>query len=228
VGQKGYVNDSTTLLSDTTTLDTIRRFLSSDKPADITPLDILQMIHFMTCKAEDHDTFYSQQTLARMFNVNVRSIARSQQRLASANIDWLARPQRRGKPNAVSIKFQNVPAEEILRLKITAEAQQIAVRYQIALQKLGRKKFPAQWLKQQFPSAQRIINDCGGDIELAARMIGHALHNPQHSRKAKKGLYHLYGRWRKVLKTYAEQQKLRQDAELRTQKVSQVAQTEVA
>lgn len=186
------------------------------------------MVHFMTIRAEDHDTYYSQQTLARMFNVDTRSIARSQQRLSSPEIDWLARPRRCGKPNAISIKFQNVPGEEILSLKITPEAQQIAVRYQMALQKLGRKKFPAQWLRQQFPSAQRIINDCGGDIELAARMIGHALSIPQHSRKAMKGLYHLYGRWRKVQTSYAEQQRMRQDAESKAQITSQRAQTEVA
>lgn len=196
--------DSTALLSDDTSLATIRNFLASEKPASITPLDILQMIHFMTCKAEDHDTFYSQQTLARMLNVDTRSVARSQQRLASPEIDWIARPQRRGRTNAVSIKYQNVPAEEILRLKITPEAQQIALRYQTALRKHGRKKFPAHWLRQQFPSAQRILNDCAGDIELAARMIGYALYDPRHRKKAMQGLYHLYGRWQKLQKAYTE------------------------
>jgi hypothetical protein len=219
--------DSTALLSDDTSLATIRNFLASEKPASITPLDILQMIHFMTCKAEDHDTFYSQQTLARMLNVDTRSVARSQQRLASPEIDWIARPQRRGRTNAVSIKYQNVPAEEILRLKITPEAQQIALRYQTALRKCGRKKFPAQWLRQQFPSAQRIINDCSGDVELAARMIGHALNHPAHRRRAKEGLYHIYGRWRKIQETYTAWQQQRQQSEL-IQPAPQTPQGEVA
>jgi hypothetical protein len=218
---------STALLNNSTTLATIRNFLASDKPASITPLDVLQMVHFMACKAEDHDTFYSQQTLARMFNTDPRSIARSQKRLASPEIDWIARPQRRGKTNAISIKYQNVPAEEILRLKITREAEQITDRYRKALRKHGRKKFPAQWLRQQFPSAQRIINDCGGDVELAARMIGHALSDPRHRKRAMQGLYHVYGRWRKIEESYEAGQQLRQ-AESTAQAAPQTAQTEVA
>lgn len=204
------MNEDSTLLNNATTLDTIRNFLASEKPASITPLDILQMVHFMTVKAEDHDTFYSQQTLARMFNADTRSVARSQQRLASTEIDWVARPQRRGKTNAVSIKYSNVPAEEILRLKITPEAQNLAVRYQTALRKRGRKKFPAHWLKQQFPSAQRILNDCSGDVELAAEMVGYALYDPHHRKKAMQGLYHTYGRWRKIEDAYAAWKQTRQ------------------
>jgi hypothetical protein len=218
--------DSTSLLNNSTTLATIRNFLASEKPANITPLDILQMIHFMSCKAEDHDTFYSQQTLARMFNTDPRSVSRSQQRLASPEIDWIARPQRRGKTNAVSIKYQNVPAEGILRLKITPDAHKLALRYQTGLRKCGRKKFPAQWLSQQFPSAQRILNECGGDIEFAARMIGHALSDPQHWKRARLGLYHVYGRWRKIQGTYEAWQQ--RQAESTTPAAPETAQREVA
>jgi hypothetical protein len=220
--------DSSSILNDSTTITTIRNFLASEKPASITPLDILQMVHLMTCKAEDHDTFYSQQTLARMFNTDPRSVARSQQRLADTEIDWIARPKRRGKTNAVSIKYQNVPGEEIVRLKITPEASQISLRYQIALRKNGRQKFPAQWLKQQFPSAQRIINDCGGDVELAARMIGHALSDLRHHKRAMQGLYHIYGRWRKIELSYKASQQQRRQAESTAKIVPEKAQTEIA
>jgi hypothetical protein len=220
--------DSTALLNNSSTLATIRNFLASEKPANITPLDILQMIHFMSCKAEDHDTFYFQQTLARMFNTDPRSVARSQQRLASPEIDWIARPKRRGKTNAVSIRFQNVPAEEILRLKITPEAHKLALRYQTGVRKCGRKKFPAQWLPQQFLSAQRILNECDGDIEFAARMIGHALGDPRHYKRAMLGLYHVYGRWRKIQATYETCQQQRGQAESTTPAAPETAQREVA
>jgi hypothetical protein len=129
---------------DLTTLDTIRKFLGAGKPASIAPLDILQMVYFVACKAEDHDVYHSQQTLAEIFNTDVRTIARSQKRLASPEIDWIARPQRRGKTNAISVRYQNVPAEERLRLRITDDAKQIAFRYQVGLRKIGRRKFSAQ------------------------------------------------------------------------------------
>jgi hypothetical protein len=211
VGRKGYV-----LNDDTTTLETIRKFLASEKPTCITPVDILQMIHFISRKAEDHDIFDSQQTLARMFSADARTIQRSQERLASPEIDWIARPHRRGKTNAIAIKYENVPAEEILRLKITDEAKQISLRYQQALKRL-RKKFPAHWLPQQFPSAQRILNECDGDVELAARLIGHALSHPAHAAKSRQSLYHLYGRWKRILETYSAQLQAQEQARQQTE-----------
>jgi hypothetical protein len=59
----------------------------------------------------------------RMFNVDAKTIKRSQARLEK--IGWLSRPQRRGKTNALSLNYQNIPAERMLRLKITPDAQQI-------------------------------------------------------------------------------------------------------
>ena len=189
---------------DTITLQTIRNFLASEKPSSITAVDILQMIHFISKKAEDHDIYDSQQTLARMFNVDSRTIMRSQERLASREIDWIARPQRRGKTNAISIKYQSVPAEEILRLQITDDAKQLALRYRQGLKRFcKRHKFPAQWLSQQFPSAQRILNACEGDMELAAKIIGHALSHPAHMKRSRQSLYHLYGRWPRILESYS-------------------------
>lgn len=191
------------MIDDTTTLNTIRNFIAADKPACITPVDILQMIHFISRKAEDHDIYDSQQTISKMFNADTRTIARSQERLASREINWIARPQRRGRTNAISIKYENVPAEEILRLKIADAAKQLALRYQVAVKKFGRRKFSAQWLPQQFLSAQRILNECNGDVELAARIIGHAMSHQKHGKKSRQSLYHLYGRWDKILESFS-------------------------
>jgi hypothetical protein len=189
------------MITDKQTLQTIRTILASEKPADIAPLDLVQMVYFTSRKSEDHDIFDSQQTLARRFNVDAKTIKRSQEKLAK--LGWISRPQRRGKTRAISIRYQNLPCEETLRLQITPDAQQIAVRYQRALQRVGRRKFPKQWLRQQFLSAQRVLNECNGDVDLACALISHALSHPGHRKKSKQSLYNLYGRWPKILSTYS-------------------------
>jgi hypothetical protein len=189
---------------DRTTLNVIRNFLGSDKPARITPLDISIMVSLMVSKAEDHDVTHSQLTLAKMFNSDIRTVARSQARLAGPGVHWISRCRRRGKTSLTTINFQNVPAEEILRLRITDDAKALAVRYQIGLIKFGRRKFPKHWLAQQTLSAQRIIDSCGGDVERAAVLIAFAMNSREHCKRAKQSLYHLYGRWPKILKTWNE------------------------
>jgi hypothetical protein len=200
---------SNSLISDKVTVQTLRDFLASPKPPAMTPVDILHVIQLTLRKAEDHPIFDSQQTLSQAFNVDAKTIVRSQQRLEK--IGWLSRPQRRGRTNALSLNIENIPTEKVLRSLVTSEAKQISVRYQIALQKMGRKKFPKAWLARQFVSAQRILDTCGGDMDLVARLMTHALNTPQHRNKATKSLYELLGRWPKVVQSYGVKQAARQE-----------------
>jgi hypothetical protein len=193
------------VINDSTTLEGIRRFLAAEKPASLGPVDIAQMVIFMVRKAEDHDVYDSQQTLARMLNTDPRTIARSQKKLEAPGIAYISRPQRRGRTNAISIRYENVPGEEILRAKVTPEAKELSVRYKRALeQNFHRKKFPKTWLPQQFVSAQRILNLCSGDMDLARRVIGHALSDGPHKKKASQSLYNLLGRWPQIVHTFQE------------------------
>jgi len=191
---------STSLISDTVTVKTLRDFLAAPKPTGMTPVDILHVIQLTIRKAEDHEIFDAQKTLADAFCCDVKTIVRSQQRLAK--LKWISRPQRKGRTNALSLNIANIPTERLLRTLITPTANELAMHYQRGLQRRGRKKFPNAWFSQQTLSAQRILDRCGGDIRLAAIMIKHALDSPIHQRKAKKSLYELLGRWRKVEQTY--------------------------
>lgn len=191
------------LLDDSHTLASIRSFLSAEKPPGIGPVDVLHIVHLLTRKAEDHEVFDSQQTLARAFSADVKTIVRSQKRLASPGVSWLSRPQRRGKTNALTLLHENLPLGEA-QVPVTPEARELAGRYQIALSKhFGRKKFPKGWLPQQFVSAQRILNRCDGDLAKARKIVGHALSTKAHAGRAKHSLYHLHGRWNKIMQTYA-------------------------
>src|SRR6266704_4511248 len=151
------------MIDDTTTTTMIRNLLASPKPAGMTPLDVCQIVQFMLSKSEDHNVYFSQNTLARMFGTDARTIARSQDRLEQ--FGWIARPRRTpGKTHGVSLRFENIPAEETLRLKVTDEAKQLAQRYKVATVKMGKQNRPKHWLQQQFVSAQRILDACNGNV----------------------------------------------------------------
>lgn len=185
---------------DASTLKLARNFLRSEKPPSITPVDILQIVYLMLRKAEDHDVFDSQQTIAKALNSSTWSVKRSQEKLE--RLGWLSRPQRRGKSNALSLRYQNIPAEEALIRQITPQARKLALGYKAALSKC-RKKFPAQWLPQQFLSAQRILDLCSGNEQAASNLINYAFSHPQHARRARQSLYNLLGRWKRLVQDYS-------------------------
>lgn len=194
---------SSSLIDSNTTNTVLRNFLSSPKPPGIGPLECCLVALLMLRKAEDHAIYDSQQTLAQMFGVSPRTVLRAQQELE--RIGWLSRPRRKGRTNALSLNFEKIPAEEPLRLKISPQAGRLAVAYQTILQRLGRKRFPKHWLSNQRPSAQRMIDRCGGDGGLAVQILAHALSSPLHKKKSMKGLYDVLGRWDKITETYHAQ-----------------------
>jgi hypothetical protein len=214
---------SSSLITDSVTLQSLRDFLISEKPSSITPVDVLHVVHLITRKAEDHQIYDSQQTLARAFACDVKTVVRSQKRLEK--LRWLSRPQRRGRTNALSLNYENIPSEKSVRTLVTQNARHLSARYQNDLRRMGlKKKFPKTWLERQFLSAQRILDKCDGDVDLAARIIGHALNNPRHRNKSKKSLYEVLGQWHKVKHSYDAEHPEHQAAEQANQPVQQPVQ----
>lgn len=201
------------MIDDTTALESIRRFIQAEKPAGVTAIDILQIVHLLSKKAPDHPVYDSQLTLSQYFGCDIQTTRRSQDRLSK--LGWLARPQRRGKTNALSLLYQNIPSQEIIRRKITPQAKQLAFAYKQALQ--GRKRFPKGWLDQQHLSAQRILELCSGDERLAATLIDFACLHPTFGKRSRQSLYQLLRLWKKITASYSEhlqrQERRRQAAE---------------
>jgi hypothetical protein len=192
------------VISDTATVDAVRRFLADEtKPSNLEPIDLLQIIYLMTKKAEDHAVVDSQQTLARRFNCSVHTIARSQKRLASGKVDYISRHRRRGQSSTLALNHENIPAEAIVRLRVSEDAGTLANWYKSELQRGGlKKRFPKHFVGNQKVSAQRILNECGGDLALAKLVIAHAIIHPSHRKRSADSLYNLHGRWRQIVKTF--------------------------
>jgi hypothetical protein len=193
----------TSLLTDRITVQTLRDFLSDEnKPADLGPVDLLQMVYLMLRKAEDGGIVDSQQTLARRLGCSVKTIGRSQKLLAS-KVEFIARVRRKGRTSELTINVENIPAEAPLRLILTEEATRLAAWYKGELKKRHRKKFQKRFTEHNMVTAQRILNDCGGDVDLAKSLVEFALDPGMYRIAAMKGLYTLFERWPRLKRSYA-------------------------
>jgi len=191
----------TGLLTDKLTLETIRNYFADEnKPSGLGPVDHLLMVYLMSRKAEDGGITDSQQTLARRFGCSVRTVSRSLELLQQSK--YASRIRRKGRTAELILNVENIPAEAPLRLRLTEEATHLAAWYKIELKKKHRKKFPKRFTEQNTATAQRILNDCGGDVDLAKRILEFALGPCMYQRAARNSLYKLFERWPKVKNSY--------------------------
>lgn len=194
-------SSSKSLINDSVTLQSIRDFLASEKPANMTSTDVNQIVHLLSRKAQDHPIYDSQQTLSKVCACDVKTIVRSQKRLQK--LGWLSRPQRRGRTCALSLNYENIPSEKAVQKLISQDAKALVSRYVDELRtKFIRKKFPKHWLGQQRVSAQWLLDRCSGNLELAEKIVKFAVSHPRLQNKAKKGLYELKGQWNRVRLVY--------------------------
>lgn len=155
----------------------------------------------MSRKAEDHEIFDSQQTIARAFGCDPQSIVRSQKRLQE--LGWLSRPQRRGRTNALSLNYENIPSEKAVQILVTQDARTLSLNYMTELENKGlKRKTSKHWFARQHFSAQKILNRCGENLELATKIVKFAIGHPRLVGKAKKSLYELNGAWSRVRSAY--------------------------
>jgi hypothetical protein len=188
------------VLTDTHTVAAIRALLAAEKPESCTPLELLHVVHLLVAK-EDHPNHASQVTLSNRLCADVRTIQRCQNTLEKRG--WIAKRERRGRSNAMTLLYENLPTAEFHRTIISDAARNLAGQYQgILRQRRIRQRFPKGWLGQQHLSAQKVINECGGDSELAFKVIDHALRHPKHRKRAAESLYNLRTRWKQVKESF--------------------------
>jgi hypothetical protein len=192
------------MINDSTTVAALRSFIAAPKPPELLPEDILQVIWAILHKAEDHYVYPSQLTLAQAFNCSINGISRGQKRLAT--LGWLSVTHQRGRPNLIGLNLDKLPHGQALKTMISEDAQELAARYKIGLQKkTKRTRFPKLWLQQQQLTAQRMLDDCKGDVELVAKLIGYALNSPEFYKRAAKSLYNTFTVWKRIKDGYTQQ-----------------------
>jgi DNA-binding MarR family transcriptional regulator len=186
------------------TVDVLQRlFFSETKPKNLKPIDISILGYLILRRCADHEIVDSHLTVAERVCSDRQTVARSLDRLEK--LGWITVAGRgRGLTKAIAVNVDAFPAAQPIREKITQEARELTHRYFVYLQKLGRRKFPKNWLKRQIPSAQRILTRSGGDLALAASIAGFALSDLRFKARAKMSLYHLLSIWSKVVRAHGE------------------------
>jgi predicted transcriptional regulator len=219
------VNDTPKLNDDATALITIRQFLSAqNKHESLRLIDYLVVSYLMSLKSEDHDVWPSQLTLARMFGVDTRTIARSLGRLVK--VGYISVEHRKGRTSLYALNYEAIPGEESLTEKITQNARTLSHWYQQELVKgRHRKKFPKRWLAQQFLSAQRLLDKCKGNVETAGKVILFALSHRAFQKKSAQSLYNLFSLWKQLAPAYRahrEQEKEQEATALQAKQATQL------
>jgi hypothetical protein len=190
------------LLDNHAIIDVLQRmFFSESKPSQLIPVDLAVITYLVLRRCVDHAIFDSQDTIAQRVCVERKTVMDSLARLELAG--WISLGGRgKGRSKAISINFEAFPAMQPVRDKISDGARALVREYVLELQKAGRRKFPKQWATRQLPSAQRILTKCGGDVNLAYRMMRFAFVHPELRNRARMSVYHMVCIWPKVTKTY--------------------------
>lgn len=190
------------LLTNHVTIDVLQRlFFSESKPAHLIPIDLNVMAYLILRRCEDHEITDSYLTIAQRVCADPRSIPRSLERLKK--LDWIAVRRRRGTSSTISVNADSLPAAQPIRDKITPEAKRLVGLYMPEVQK-ERKRLPKNWHTRQFPSAQRILTLCGGDLGTAWEVIRVALMLPKFKKRAHTSLYHVLLSWKSLFAEYSE------------------------
>lgn len=197
------------LLDDHVQIDILQRmFFSETKPKILLPVDLAVATYLVLRRCVDHAIHDSHQTIAERVCVERKTIPESLDRLRRAG--WITIGSRGiGRSKAITINFEKFPAAQPIRDRLTPEAKYLVKKYVEALQQTGRRKFPKQWAARQLPSAQRILNKCGGDVNLAYRMMGFAFTYPDLRKRARTSVYHMVCIWHRVETAYREREKVR-------------------
>lgn len=213
---------STPFLDNGVVIDVLQRMLFSEtKPSKVRPIDLSVMTYLLMRRCADHSIFDSHQTIAERVCAERKAVRESLARLD--DVGWISLGGRgKGRSKAVCVDLEAFPAAQPIRDKITEEAKALVREYVSELQKAGRRKFPKQWTTRQYPSAQRILTKCGGDVNLAYRMMGFAFMHPDFRKRARMSVYHMLCIWPKIAKAYGE--RIQQVAELQkgTNEISDV------
>jgi hypothetical protein len=199
--------ESAPLQKNQVTLDMLQQlFFSESKPKNLRPVDVSIMAYLTLRRCADHHIVDSYLTIADRVCSDRQTVARSLDRLDK--LGWITVAGRgRGLTRTINVNADAFPAAQPIRDQISPDARQLANLYFLYLQKIGRSRFPKNWVKRQIPSAQRVLTKCGGDLSLARTMVGFALSDQRFKARAKMSLYNVLTIWAKLVVANEEREK---------------------
>lgn len=176
--------------SDRATCDVLRRLFFSESKNNLLPVDLNLLAYLALRKAADHPIDDSEGTLAQRLCMERKAVRRSIDRLAETG--WITVDSRgNGRSRRIALNVERFPAMQPVRERVSEAARGIVTDYMQALVRYEpKRKFPKGWRDRQAPSAQRLIDRCGGDARKAHDLLAVGFHDPALCKRVRKSLYH--------------------------------------
>jgi hypothetical protein len=187
-------------MTDAELVHVFRRVLAAeDKPREITPLDLLQIIRFLVQQADEKHVGPSQDTLAEELCSSPDAIAKSQRRLHSLGWIVVRKGGYRGRTNLYTVQLEKLPLGDLIRTVVSAEAKQIAYSYGQAVRIPNKKKFMRNWLQQWAFQVQKLLRRTNNDKTKLLALINFALSSQKYCSRASQGPSGLRKCWRDLV-----------------------------
>ena len=178
---------------------------AEDKPADVTPLDLLQIARLLLQHADEKDVYTSQDTLAEQLCSSVDSIARSQERLSKLGWIITRKGGYRGRTNLYQVDLEKLPIADLKRTVVSEDAKNLTIQLGRQFKADNRKgKHNRGWVQRWSFIMQGLIDRAGGDIQYVYDVVNFAWTHPDYIEKVKEGPPALKRVWRKLNAAYAE------------------------
>jgi hypothetical protein len=181
---------------------------AEDKPADVTPLDLLQTARLLVQHADEKDVYTSQDTLAEQLCSSVDSIARSQERLSKLGWVITRKGGYRGRTNLYQVDLDKLPIADLKRTMVSPDAKNLAIQLGRQFKVDNRKgKHNRGWVQKWSFIVQGLIDRSGGDIKHVYDVVNFAWAHPDYTKKVAEGPAALKSVWRKLTAAYADHKK---------------------
>ena len=199
-------------------------YFSEKKPAELLPIDLALLSYLILRQTETHFIHDSQDTLAVRLACNRKTISRAIERLEQLKLisvkrdfEWNPKTHRKTRtmyaPLGLSVNLDALPkrTKKTSVERISEEAKELALEYENLWVQLNRgygkyKRLPKNWKRHTQESAQRFIDACNGDSELALDVLNFAVMDEEYQPLAKRGLYHVVRSLKRIRKDYDEEQ----------------------
>jgi hypothetical protein len=186
-------------MNDTQIVCALRSLLCAEnKPAETTPLDLLQVTRLLVQHADERDVYLSQDTIAMQLCSSVNSVIRSQDRLS--NLGWVIvrRGGHKGRPNKYEVEIEKLPIADLAKNVYSQEALHLATTWGNRFRTEHKKKFMRGWQQQWAFTIQKFIDRTEGGQERVCELLNFAFSTPKYSKRLARGPAQMRRVWQQL------------------------------
>ncbi len=190
-------------MTDSQLTQVIRHLLASDKPSDITPLDLLLVVRLLLQHAAEKSVTLSYTSLGEQMCCSPHTVSTSVQRLVEHG--WLVfrSGKNQNKANTFFVVLEKLPLDaELKRTVVSQFAKNMAVQHIRLMKSAKRRIFKTTADRLAFGFQTLIDRKCNGDTSLLVSVLNFAGQHPDYQAKLLRGPHEMKRCWRSLIDAY--------------------------